>query len=199
MNNETLKLILGFLFSFLGGGVIVAIFEAIRINKAEKLSRRLEILNNQIRSLYGPLYFFTSQNARCFELADSIQKAYQREYVEQKFSQNPRTQENVKRDVNTTLEIGNTYAGLITQNNERIIEILRDNYSFIDPDDQDVFQQFVLDFNRLRTEREESGKLKTPLQIYAYIGDISFMRADFIERVKTKFNAKKTEIDNLNR
>ena len=195
MSNETLNLI----FSFLGGGVVVAIFDWIRINKAEKISRRLDLLNNQIRHLYGPLYFFTSQNEKCFELNDSILKAYRKEYVEEKFSKDPYTQENLKKEVMITLDIANAYVGLATQNNEKIIEILRDNYSFIDPEDVDTFQQFVIDYNRLRTERDESGKLKTPLEIYMQVGEISFMRPDFIQKVKAKFNSKKTEIENMSR
>ena len=195
MSNETLNLI----FSFLGGGVVVAIFDWIRINKAEKISRRLDFLNNQIRHLYGPLYFFTSQNEKCFELNDSILKAYRKEYVQEKFSKDPYTQENLKKEVMITLDVANAYVSLATQNNEKIIEILRDNYSFIDPEDVDTFQQFVVDYNRLKTERDESGKLKTPLEIYMHVGEISFMRPDFIQRVKTKFNSKKTEIENLGR
>lgn len=183
----------------MGGGLIVAIFDWIRINKAEKVTRRLDLLNNQIRNLYGPLYFFTSQNARCFELNDSILKAYRKEYVEEKFSKDPYTQENLKKETTLTLDIANAYVSLVTQNNERIIDILRDNYSFIDPEDEDIFQQLVVDYNRLKVEREESGKLKTPLEIYYHVGEISFMRPDFIERVKTKFNSKKSEIENLNR
>jgi len=195
MSNETLNLI----FSFLGGGVVVAIFDWIRINKAEKISRRVDILNNQIRHLYGPLYFFTSQNEKCFALNDSILKAYRKEYVDVKFSDNPHTQENLRQRTTVTLDIANAYVNLSTQNNEKIIEILRDNYSFIDPEDVDLFQQFVIDYTRLKTELDDSGKLKTPLEIYERVGEISFMRPDFIERVKAKFNSKKKEMEKLNR
>lgn len=193
--NETLNLI----FSFLGGGVVVAIFDWIRINKAEKLSRRLDMLNNQIRNLYGPLYFFTSQNAQCFALNDSILKAYDKEYVEQEWSKDQYTRENLKKETALTLDIANAYVRLVTINNERIIEILRDNYSLIDPEDEDIFQQFVIDYNRLKTESDESGRLRMPLEIYMQVGNISFMRPAFIERVKNKFNAKKQEIENMSR
>ncbi len=199
MTDETIKAIAGFLFSFIGGGVVVAIFDWIRINKAEKLARRLEILNNQIRNLYGPLYFFTSQNEKCFALNDSILKAYDKEYVQQQWSKDDMTRENLKKETTLTLDIANAYVDLATANNDRILEILRDNYSLIDPDDQDVFQQFVIDYNRLKTERDETGKIKMPLEIYMHLGSISFMRPAFIERVKTKFNTKKQDIEKLNR
>ena len=79
------------------------------------------------------------------------------------------------------------------------IEILKSNYSYIDPEDVDIFQQFVVDYNRLKTERDESGRLKTPLEIYQHVGEISFMRPEFIKRVSAKFISKKDEIDSLNR
>lgn len=193
MSSETLNLI----FSFFGGGVVVAIFDWIRINKAEKISRRLSESNNQIQHLYGPLYFFTSQNEKCFELNDSILKAYRKEYIEVEFSRDYSTQENLRQERTLTLDIANAYVSLVTQNNEKIIEIIRDNYSYIDPEDADIFQQFVVDYTRLKTERDESGTLKIPLEIYEHVGEICFMRPDFMQRVKTKFTAKKKEIESL--
>jgi hypothetical protein len=199
MSDGTIKTIAGFLLSFLGGGVVVAVFDWIRINKAEKLARRLDILNNQIRNLYGPLYFFTSQNEKCFVLNDSILKAYDKEYVQQEWSKDEITRENLKKETALTLDIANAYVGLVQTNNERIIEILRDNYSLIDPEDEDIFQQFVVDYSRLKTESDESGKIRMPLEIYMHVGNISFMRPAFIERVKNKFNAKKQKIEEMNR
>ena len=195
MANETLNLI----YSFLGGGVVVAIFDWIRINKAERVSRRLAELSNQIQKLYGPLYFFVSQNERCFELNKSIMDAYRKEYVEVKYSDDPLTQERLNHKTSITLDLANAYVRLVTKNNERIIKILSDNYSYIDPDDADVFQQFVIDCNRLEIERDESAKLKTPHEIYDHVGEISFMRPNFLQCVKSKFTAKKKEIDTLNK
>jgi hypothetical protein len=150
MDNNTLNLIV----SFLGGGVVVAIFDWIRINKAEKRSRRLATLSDQLQNLYGPLYFFTSQNQRLFDLNDSILKAYQKEYVEEKWSKDEHTQKKLKKNTTTTLDLANAYVALATENNDKIIEILKNNYSFIDTDDVDIFQQFVVDYTRLRTERD---------------------------------------------
>jgi len=193
MDNNTLNLIV----SFLGGGVVVAILDGIRINKAEKRSRRLATLSEQLQNLYGPLYFFTSQNQRLFDLNDSILKAYQKEYVEEKWSKDEQTQKNLKENTTTTLDLANAYVALATENNDKIIEILKNNYSFIDTDDVDVFQQFVVDYTRLKTERDEKGRLITPDAIYWYIGNISFMRPEFIKKVRTKFNSIKYEIKSL--
>ena len=86
---------------------------------------------------------------------------------------------------------------MVTKNNESILEILRNNYAYIDPEDVDVFRQIVVDYIRLKTEVDESGRLNTPLRIYEHIGSISFMQPEFIKRVKEKFNAKKTKLDSL--
>lgn len=195
----TTEEIIRLIFSFLGGGLVSGILNWIRLARSEKRARRMTELNEQIRNLYGPLNFFASQNQKCFELNDGILKAYRKEYIEEKYSKDVYTQENLRKETMLTLDIANAYVSLVTQNNEKIIEILRDNYSFVDPEDVDIFQQFIIDYNRLKTERDESGKLKTPLEIYEHVGEISFMRPDFIQRVKTKFDAKKKEIESLSR
>jgi hypothetical protein len=95
------------------------------------------------------------------------------------------------------MDIANAYIRMVTKNNESILEALRNNYAYIDPDDVDVFRQLVVDYTRLKTEFGESGHLNTPLRIYRHIGSISFMRPEFSKRVKEKFNAKKRELDSL--
>ena len=50
---------------------------------------------------------------------------------------------------------------------------------------------------RLKTETDESGRLKTPFEIYQHLGDISFMRPEFIEAVDKRFNEKKAELEKL--
>ena len=191
--------IIRLIFSFLGGGLVLGILNWIRVALSEKKDLRIKELNEQIRNLYGPLYFFASQNDKCFRLNDSILKAYRIEYVEEKYSQDEHTQENLRKEATLTLDIANAYVSLVTQNNEKLIEILKNNYSYIDPEDTDVFQQFVVDHNRLKTERDESGRLKTSLEIYHHVGEISFMRPEFIRTVSAKFTAKKNEIDSLSR
>jgi hypothetical protein len=117
--------------------------------------------------------------------------------VGQKWSKDDLTQERLTEATSKTLDIANTYIRIVTQNNERILDVLRNNYSYIDPDDVEVFRQLVIDYTRLKTEVDESGRLNTPLEIYEHIGEISFMRPEFITRVKEKFNSKKKELESL--
>jgi hypothetical protein len=85
----------------------------------------------------------------------------------------------------------------VKSNNQKIKEILDSKYSYIDPDDIDVFMLFNEHYLRYQKEIEEEEKLITPEGIYERIGDISFLRPEFIERVKLKFRNKKSNLDNL--
>ena len=190
---EIIRLIL----SFLGGGLVAGLLDWFRVHHSEKKARKISNLQAQIQNLYGPLQFFTSQNESYFELNDKFHKAYQAEYVGQNWSQDAETQKAVGQEATQTLDIANIYIEMVTKNNESILEILRNNYAYIDPEDVEVFRQLVVDYTRLKTEVGKSGRLTTPLRIYEHIGSISFMRPKFIKKVKEKFNAKKRELDSL--
>ena len=182
-------------FSFLGGGLVAGLLDWFRAHRSEKSVRQISALQNQIQNLYGPLHFFASQNESYFELNDKFLKAYKSEYEGQNWSKDESTQSNLRKETTQVLEIANAYIPLVTKNNESILEVFRNNYAYIDPDDIDIFRQLVVDYTRLKTERDEAGTLKTPIEIYQYVGEISFMRPQFIERIKEKFNSKKKKMD----
>ena len=54
--------------SFVGGGIISSLINWIRANKADKKDREIKLLDDQIRKLYGPLYFLVSQSEKLFQL-----------------------------------------------------------------------------------------------------------------------------------
>ena len=193
----TTEEIIRLIFSFLGGGLVAGLLDWFRANRSEKNARKISGLQGQIQNLYGPLQFFASQNESYFELNNEFLKAYQAEYEGKDWSQDETTQKNLKEETSTVLDIANDYIRLVTKNNESILEILRNNYSYIDPEDVAVFQQLIVDYTRLKTEWHENSGMKTPLRIYRHIGEISFMRPEFINRVKEKFNAKKEKFDLL--
>ena len=72
------------------------------------------------------------------------------------------------------------------------------NFSLIDPEDVEVFGRFIINYTRRKTKWDEQYRLKTPPRIYREIGDVSIMGAEFMERVKDKFLAKRKELDALN-
>lgn len=183
--------------SFLGGGVVAALFDLLRVSRSERKQRRIQRIQAQILNLYGPLQFFSSQNESYFELNKKFHEAYGAEFTGKQWSPDPTTQKNLDPETAKTLELANTYVRMVTANNDNILAVLRDNYAYIDPDDVEIFRQFTVDYIRMKTERDRSGHLTTPLRIYDHVGEISFMRPEFIETVKRKFYAKKEELESL--
>ena len=193
----TTEEIIRLIFSFLGGGLVAGLLDWLRANRSEKKARKVSALSAQIQNLYGPLQFFSSQNESIFKHHDDLHAAYKAAYAGEKWSQDEDTQKNLKEQNNSHYNLLNAYIAIVVKNNDRILEILRGNYSYIDPDDIDIFQRFIVDHTRLKTEKDESGRLIPTLKVYSSLDEISFMRPEFINRVKEKFNAKKQEMDLL--
>ena len=191
--------VINLIFSFLGGGLVAGVLDWVRSTKSEARARRAVMLSDQLKHLYGPLYFLTSQNAALFELSRSFQAAYSAVYVNQQFSQEPGTQASLDKQTSQTLSLANQYIETVKRNNERISELLTSAYSYIDPEDAEFLRQFFIDYVRLRTEFDCDGKLLTPFMIYERIGDISFMRPAFMERIQKQFEAKKRELANYSK
>jgi len=183
--------------SIMGGGVIVGVMEWIRSVWSAKKEQKISFLDKQIRELYGPLNYFVCQTERLFELNTKIHNAYKIEYIDTKYGNDKITRKNLDEKVNITLDIANKYISYAENNNLKIEEILNKNYSLIDPDDIELFLTFFENHIRSSTERDKSGKLEIPLEIYKKIGDIYFLKPDFIKKVKEKFLDKKNEFDKL--
>ncbi|MBA7635323.1 hypothetical protein ES703_42924 [subsurface metagenome] len=192
----TTEEIIRLVFSFLGGGLVAGLLDWFRAYRSEKKERKISALQAQIQNLYGPLQFFASQNESYFELNERFLEAYKAEYEKREWSQDETTQKALEKEWMQTLGIANEYLRMVTKNNESILDVLRNNYAYIDSEDVEVFRQLTVDYTRLKTEIGESG-LNIPLRIFRHIGDISFMRPEFIQRTKDKFNAKKRELNSL--
>ena len=80
------------------------------------------------------------------------------------------------------------------RNNARIAKLLESRFAQVDPEDVEFVQQFLVDYIRLNTETDKDGKTLTPFLIHDHIGEIAFMRREFIDRVQNKFIAKKNEL-----
>lgn len=191
------KEILNLVFSFLGGGLVVALLGWFKDYLSERKARKISILQDQLQKLYGPLEFFSSQNESFFNLNEKILRAYLDEFGGKNWAHDEETQRILKENRTTTIDVANAYVRLVTTNNDKILEILRNNYAHIDPDDIDIFAQFIVDYNRLKTETAYDGGPQIPPEIYNRMGSISFMRPEFMHRIKKKFNAKKKELESL--
>jgi hypothetical protein len=195
--DQTYFTTLSLVVSFLGGGIIGAFVNYIRVERSEKKERQLKFLEEQIRHLYGPLYYWVSQNVKLFELNNRFLDAYDKEFIQQRWATDPETRESVRRRSGLTIELANKYIGQVENNNENIKNILDSHSSYVDPDDVDIFLLFFEHRIRKIIEIDETGKLLTPDEIYYRIGQISFLRPEFIDRVQEKFFAKKLEMNKL--
>jgi hypothetical protein len=190
---EIIRLIL----SFLGGGLVTALLNWWSSARSERKKRRIEFIRSQLQELYGPLQFFTSCNAQLFELNRNFHEAYTHEYIGKQWSREYNTRDRVSQAASQTIDIANQYVEQVVENNEHILEILMSHYSLIEPADIEAFAQFIVHYTRLKTEIDEAGRLKTPFEIYQHLGDISFMRPEFIESVDRRFREKKAELERL--
>jgi len=89
----------------------------------------------------------------------------------------------------------NAYVHRAEANRQKIMELFDTKYSFIDPDDIEVFQVFFEHHVRRETEFLSNGGLRTPLEVYDDLGDISLLPEVFIQRIKERFREKKDEYD----
>lgn len=189
--------IVSWIVSFLGGGVVVAIINWIRLERSENKQRRINFLSDQLRNLYGPLYYFVSQNMKCFDIYDRYLVAYREEFINEQWGHDENTRENLRRRSVKTLDIANKYIREVQKNNSKIKDILDSHYAFIDPEDIDDIMLFIEHHLRLNIEIEEEGILATPDGIYERIGDISYLRPEVIRRIESKFRQKKEELNCL--
>lgn len=188
--------ILTFLASLFGGGIIGAVINAAGTERARQKERKINFLDKQIRELYGPLYYFVSQAEKLFELNNKFHDAYKEEYINKQYSLDEHTQKILNDESDNTLNIANKYVSYVEDNNNKIKEIIDSNYSLIDPDDIKIFVTFFEHHIRLKTERE-NGKLSTPFKVYKHIGNISFLKPEFINKIKEKFLNKKDKLQKL--
>ena len=183
--------------SFLSGGTAGVIVNHFFLQRSARIERQISQLNDQLRELYAPLFYLVLQAEKLLELNKRIHTAYKVEFIDQKFSDNPLTQERLKEQIDHTLGLANDYVKFLEQKIEQISVLLDEKFAYIDPDDVELFLLFFEHRTRLNMERREDGTLTTPTKIYHQLGDISYIRIEFIGRVKWQFMRKKDEVHKL--
>lgn len=186
-----------YVMSFLGGGFAVAVGNWLHSTVSARKQREVDHLTAQLQTFYGPLYFFTLQNEKLFELCRKFDAAYTNEFVSKDWSQDEHTQAAVSKDAETTIELSNEYVRRVVANNERVMEILEKGWHVVDSDDVEELAKFQIDFTRFKTEAD--GQLKVPHRIYKALGNVSYMRPTMIELVKQKVHAKEARLRELRR
>ncbi|MFA4887921.1 MAG: hypothetical protein WC595_06945 [Candidatus Nanoarchaeia archaeon] len=183
--------------SSLGGGILVALINWARTARSERASRKHNFLKDQITKVYGPLYFFASLTEALFALNDKFHNAYKEHFVNQEWSNDNYTQETLRKEADATLQLANYYVGMVRDNNAKIVDVLRENYAFIDSEDTEVFQRFVIDYLRMEKEFSSDNPVKTPFEVYLKVGEISYSRTEFLDLVKRRFSEKNETIKSI--
>jgi hypothetical protein len=180
--------ILRYALSFLGGGMAVAVGNWIHAGSVARREKTVAHIGAQLKELYGPLYYFTNQNARLFDLCHKFDEAYTAEISSKNWSPDTRTQASVNEEASATIAISNEYIRCVEKNNDSVANLLEREWHLIDSDDIEDFSAFLVHHVRLKTEY--GGSLKTPFMVYKHVGAISYMPPAMLERVESKFRAK---------
>ena len=183
-----------FLMALLGSGAGVAIVTALFQIWATMRQGELQIIQNQLSALYGPLYYFTCLNKALFDLYKDYHKAYDKEFKDTNIA--PESMESFKKEATALLDEANSYINTeVMQNNAKIIKLLEKNWHLIDLDDVDIFSRFQIDMARMK--RSEGQSVRTTISLKEHLGNVSFMRPNMIERVEAKWRLKRTRVEQL--
>src|SRR5690606_16201960 len=107
-------------------------------------------------------------------------------YFDREWSQSPQTQQSVREESTKTIDLSNSYVDHVVRNNDEILTILKNSFGYADVDDVEIFTQFSMDLIRLKNE-VVGGKMKElSLNIYKMVGEISYSRPEFLQRVREK-------------
>lgn len=177
------------LLSFLGGGLVAALLNWIRVARSERRALKADRTRAQLEKLYGPLFFVTTQARRILELTERHSEGYRIEYVD--------ANNGTREEISAAIDVNNRYASELHELAKEATKIMRGAYSYIDPQDSSEFQDIVIDALRLAVEREDSGKLKTPIEIYKHVGEMYFFRESFVRLIEKRFSEMRKELIKL--
>lgn len=169
--------------------------------KHDKKLKEANYLREQLQRVYGPLQYYASLCQICFDMNNAYYDAGAKGIdtrVDMSWGIEIVNQLNKKRheDIEKIIDIQNEYISYTRKFGQKVVDILQEHYAFIDIDDMNIFNHFSKDILRLNTEFDENG-LKTSLEVYRHLEEISFMRPEFIQRVNEKFLVKQEQLRKL--
>jgi hypothetical protein len=179
--------------------------ELLRHELAMDLTQRTrwaDYIRGQIEKLYGPLAFLVESSARHIATNQGILDVYTQIYEKRTFSDDEEVRRKLDEEQERVLNTGNRYMELVVENNKEAIKILRAGWGWLDPDDIASAGQYLSDVARHTVEFQEEGR-KLPFQFYALsmrgssLGIVSFIRPEFIDRVRKKLLTKQGELQGL--
>ena len=186
--------IITFTTVLLGSSVGAAIVTGLFQWRSSRREREAKYLDEQLRGLYGPLHYLIRYNQSLFNLNQDYHKAYSKEFASKEFAES--AMETISREARAFIEEANSYLTQeVQENNQRIMDVLQENWHLIDPDDIEDFSTFQLDMSRLRRTGEKS--LMISIILDQHLGPIYYTRPQMIQRVKNKFESKQARYRKL--
>lgn len=186
-----LKIVLSFLGIIFGSGIGTVTINLIFRNRSEKIQRKITFLGEQLNRFYGPLHLIITKDKVILNINNKLSEIYQDEYLK---NDSRGEEQSAIQTINLKLE----YLREIDIYNENIIQILENNYSYIDIDDIDIVENFFKHYIRYKKEfSKKNGRYKIPLTVWLKLGKTTSMKPEFIERINQKFYSKKEEYDKL--
>ncbi|HHF3262469.1 hypothetical protein NB502_03935 [Vibrio diabolicus] len=169
--------------NILGGGLVVGVLNLFYLNHLQKKKSKIEALEKQISSLYGPLHFYCSTNEKLSKLKSKLWESIE------SLDYNESSQDKI-------IEVMNLYSDEMYSNNEDLVALLKSNLMYADSCDWHVFEVLLVDNTRAKIELE-AGKLKLHLNIYKELGDIMYSRSDINEIVGKRYYEKQKQLSRL--
>jgi hypothetical protein len=162
-------------------------------------ARRADYLRAQLTNLYGPLAFLIEASARCLESQKAIVEKGS-EYFSRYTSPGSAR---ATTDMDLMLKTANRYIDeRVQENNVKCIDLLRAQWGWLDHDDVEIAGRFIGEMDRLAVEFPDGRRL-LPLPLYVdgaldkALETPSFIRPEFIDRVREKLAAKQRELSGL--
>lgn len=194
---EVVRLLLSLTSAVIGGLVVVAL-KAVLDHRTERDRRRVEFLTKQLQSLYGPLYFYASQNQQLVAISSQLNDAYTKEYCEPNWGDNESTRRTLDEETTKTIDLINQYSRMMNENNFKMVELMVSNWFLVDPEDAQMLQEFVTACVRHRAEWIDE-RLATPRRIYKRVGPIITFNPKLVERLRERFEEKTAELSESRR
>jgi hypothetical protein len=184
---------------FLSGAVCGTLITLIVGGMRARRERRITVLQEELRLLYGPVAALAHQNQKLFELAEAIHKAHSKYFGVGAFkeSASEERQAAVLHAAASTTNLGNMYIKRVVENNARVMSIIDSNWHLADDADRDAFSKFQIEYIRYLTEAEQKGTAGVPMNVILDIGghEIAFMRPEMITGVISAFERKRTTVE----
>ena len=175
--------------TFLGSGIGAAIVGGVfQILSAGRL-REFGFLQEQLRGLYGPLYFFICQNRCLMDTYNKYHEAGHKEFQGQEAS------EARSEKFTAIIKDANAYADMINENNQEVMQVLKKGWHLIDPEDVEAFSRFQVDYFR-HTRLEKEDRLTVEIT-YEHLGDIYVVSEEMTQLAEKRFRQKSDRLKQL--